>query len=221
MSDKSNGRSFVFYETYLNSIEELEDEKLKLEVFRLISHYGIKGEIINDVSKISKSIFKAHQYNIDKSLERRKIAIENGLKGGAPIGNYNAKKNKTTENNQNQANNKQSKEQNNLNVNANVNANSNANIDVNLNEDVYSNAYEKENEDVYENRINKGRNIDKKLLNDNKALQKIATKTNQDINQIIKEFEFLINNQYIIDNNSGETIKTIDEYINYKKGNSL
>lgn len=210
MSDKNNGRSFVFYETYLNSIEELEDEELELEVFRLISHYGIEGVIINDVSKTAKSIFRAHQFNIDKSLERRKIAIENGLKGGAPIGNDNAKKDKTTENNQNQPNNNQSERQNNLNVNANANVdanvNDNANGDVNLNKDIYV------NEDDNLNGIIKGKNIRTLTTRD---MYRIANKLNINSDVVQSMYAELERNKFITSN--GEVIETENGFIKILK----
>lgn len=215
MKDFDKARSFVFYESYMNSIEELEDKELKLEVLRLIIHYGIEGTIVNDVSTLAKSIFRAHQYNIDNAIKRRKTAIENGKNGGAPKGNNNASKER---NNQKQPNSTKKYDyvsENNLNDNVNVNEN------VNVNDNVYVNAYENENEDVNENGIVKGKSIDNHLLNDNKALQKIANETNQDINKIINDFNYLISNQYIIDNNCGEVIKTTDEYISYKKGYKL
>lgn len=89
MINKAIGNSFVFYESYLDSIKEITDINIQLEIFLLITNYGLYGNILDNVSETSKAIFQAHKYNIDYSIKRRKININNGLKGGAPKGSNN------------------------------------------------------------------------------------------------------------------------------------
>lgn len=131
-----NNDSFVFYRTYLESIEEFEDDKTKCEIFELICNYALNGEIDESKSNISKSIFKAHKKNIENSIERRFRNIANGSKGGAPKGSHNnpnGRRGKEETSNRELTENLATSNLNvNVNVNDNVNVNANDNVNVNL-----------------------------------------------------------------------------------------
>ncbi len=140
--EKAN--SFVIYESYFKSANSLKDDKAFRELITSICMYGLYGEIIAFEYDYVEAIFQSHKTNIDYSINRRKKNIENGLKGGAPEGNQNARKQpKKTENNQ-------STETDNLNVDVDVdpNANEYAYVNAYVEVDADSNAYGdgKENE---------------------------------------------------------------------------
>lgn len=149
MSDEKNSRSFVFYESFMNSIEGIhkddkyirteEDVKnIQLDVYRLIVHYGIEGIIISDVSPLAKTIFFSHQVNIDNAKQKHRVAIENGRKGGAPKGNKNNPNGYNQWTTKGQPKDNQNKPKDNLNVNV----NDNVNVNKNVNKIIYKPTYE-------------------------------------------------------------------------------
>ena len=114
----------VFYDSFYTAAQRLEDIE-KLRFFDIVMRYGLFGEEPNPKNAGAHicSMFDLVRPQIDANIEKREKNSVNGKKGGAPIGNQNARKQpKTTENKQNNPN---------VNVNVNVNDNANANGDVN------------------------------------------------------------------------------------------
>jgi hypothetical protein len=119
-------KSFIFYSSWRNTFNMLTPE----DAVKLINILCDKSEGIEPVidSQILKVAFSQIEYLMNVNEEKRQEIIEKrreaGKKGGAPVGNDNAKKN--NQNNQNQT--KQTKQPDNVNVNVNVNDNVNHNI---------------------------------------------------------------------------------------------
>lgn len=65
-----NIESFPFFRSYLETIDSIEDEKVQLELYRLITHYGLNGKEVKVTSKIAKAIFIAFKVNIENSRKR-------------------------------------------------------------------------------------------------------------------------------------------------------
>ena len=78
--------SFVFYESFSDAINELKPAD-RLKVYDAITAYAFKDKH-PELSGVSKAIFAL----IKPQLDANKVRYENGLKGGAPKGNSNAKK---------------------------------------------------------------------------------------------------------------------------------
>lgn len=83
--------SFIFYESFSDAINELKPAD-RLKVYDSITAYVFKGKEPN-LSGVSKAIFAL----IKPQLDANKVRYENGLKGGAPKGNSNARKQPTVE----------------------------------------------------------------------------------------------------------------------------
>jgi hypothetical protein len=85
--------SIVFYRSFYEAIAQLQDTKTKVEVYDAVFEYGLNG-VETEITGIAGALFTAFKPQIDKNNKR----YENSLKGGAPKGNQNAKKQpKTTE----------------------------------------------------------------------------------------------------------------------------
>lgn len=127
MASKKSKGTFVFYESFYNAINAIEDVNLKLQAYDLIMQYGLYNKKVATNNAILKVAFEMIKPVIDNSDRRYITSVENGKKGGAPKGNKNAvkKQPKTTKkqppNNQN-------------NLNDNVNDNDNVNVNYNVNE---------------------------------------------------------------------------------------
>lgn len=80
---------FIFYRSYKNSINELDD-KDKLILYEAIANYGLDKK----ESDLPKGPVMAVFQGIKAQLDANWRKYLNSLKGGAPIGNKNAKKNK-------------------------------------------------------------------------------------------------------------------------------
>ena len=125
----TENESFVFYKSMFEAIEQIPDTSTQAQAYRTLAVYGLFGvEPPEDVPPFVQIIFKQAKPILDKSMNRYRACVMNGKKGGAPKGNQNAKRDKTTENNQtnnqrnNQTNNLKTTE-NNLNYNYNLNYN--------------------------------------------------------------------------------------------------
>lgn len=127
MASKKSKGTFVFYESFYNAINTIEDVNLKLQAYDLIAQYGLYNKKVSTNNTILKLAFEMIKPVIDSSDRRYITSVENGKKGGAPKGNKNAvkKQPKTTKkqppNNQN-------------NLNDNVNDNDNVDVNNNVNE---------------------------------------------------------------------------------------
>lgn len=90
--------SFIFYSSFYESIKNLEDSD-KLKIFEAICEYGIYGKKKKVATKMG-SIMELIIPLMDATSKRYTAQVENAKRGGAPIGNSNAKKqSKTTQNN--------------------------------------------------------------------------------------------------------------------------
>jgi len=113
--------SFVFYRSFYEAIKDLKI-KDKLQVYEAICELSLNQKELK-LTGMPATIFKLIKPQILANYER----YENGKKGGAPIGNQNARK--TTKNNQ-WSFSKTTKKQPNENVNENDNVNVNENENV-------------------------------------------------------------------------------------------
>lgn len=125
--------SFVFYESYLEAILKLPKD-VQVDFMLMIAEYALRGEVNETDNPYLSAMFSLIKPQVDANNAR----YENGKKGGAPIGNSNAKKQpKTTKFNQIQPNSTENNQiQPNVNDNVNVNVNVNDNANVNVNENV-------------------------------------------------------------------------------------
>jgi len=91
-------KSFRMSETTYNQISSLPEE-LQLRYYTAVCNYGING-VEPDFTGIERSVWIPMKDLIDYSNDRSRINKENGKKGGAPEGNNNRKKAKSTNINQ-------------------------------------------------------------------------------------------------------------------------
>lgn len=110
--------SFIFYDSFLNAIDEL-DKEIQLEVYQAITHYALRGEEPS-LNGVAKAIFHLIKPQIDANNKR----YEDGCKGGRP------KKEKTSgfENQKPVVMKNDTFEKPNENENVNVNENVNENV---------------------------------------------------------------------------------------------
>lgn len=113
----------IFYAGWWDGIKELP-VAVRNEVLNTIVEYGIEGETTSEQGQVTKAIMAFVRPQIDAN----NVRWENGCRGGAPVGNQNARKNnqETTEK-QPKNNQKTTEKQPNVNVNENVNVNVNVN----------------------------------------------------------------------------------------------
>lgn len=79
--------SFVFYDSFKESIDCFED-KDKLMLYEAIANYGLHREQTPELKGPVKGVFITIKAQLDANFRKR----ENAKKGGAPVGNQNAKK---------------------------------------------------------------------------------------------------------------------------------
>lgn len=123
MAANDNADTFVFYPTFLTSIEAIKNAAMRLAMFEAVANYGVYGTLPNftetDPNGILDGMFLQMRFAIDDAKAKRSTNRENGSRGGAPKGNKNACKN-----NRKQPNTTMNKRNNpNVNVNGNVNDN--------------------------------------------------------------------------------------------------
>ena len=130
MAANDNADTFVFYPTFLTSIEAIKNAAMRLAMFEAVANYGVYGTLPDftdaDPNGLLDGMFLQMRFSIDEAKAKRSTNRENGSRGGAPKGNKNACKN-----NRKQPNSTENK-QNNPNVNVNDNVNDN---DISSNED--------------------------------------------------------------------------------------
>lgn len=107
--------SFIFYRSFYNAISTLSDEQ-QLSIYRAIVEKALNG-IEPELAGTAKGMYEL----IKPQIEANQRRYENGCKGGAPLGNQNARK--TTKKQP-----KTTKKQPNDNVNDNNNENNNDNV---------------------------------------------------------------------------------------------
>ena len=121
MAANDNADTFVFYPTFLTSIEAIKNEAMRLAMFEAVVNYGVYGTLPDftdaDPNGLLDGMFLQMRFSIDEAKAKRSTNRENGSRGGAPKGNKNACKN-----NRKQPNSTENKQNNpNVNVNDNVN----------------------------------------------------------------------------------------------------
>lgn len=89
-------RTFVFPETTKKQIDSMPTGEMQLKFYKIVTDYGTYGVEPTDLNEMELLIWIPMQDLIDSSKTSR---------GGAPVGNKNAKTTKTTKNNQNNQNN--------------------------------------------------------------------------------------------------------------------
>jgi len=98
MKNRNMGNGFLFYDDWWKIIKNYPDNT-RLQIYDAVMEYGLTGEM-PALKGVAKTAFDFIQLPLDRSKEsyKKQCAINqrNGLKGGAPKGNKNAK---TTENN--------------------------------------------------------------------------------------------------------------------------
>lgn len=123
MAANDNADTFVFYPTFLTSIEAIKSVSMRLAMFEAVANYGVYGCLPDftdiDPNGLLDGMFLQMRFSIDEAKAKRSTNRENGSRGGAPKGNKNACKN-----NRKQPNSTENK-QNNPNVNVNDNVNDN------------------------------------------------------------------------------------------------
>jgi len=77
---------FTFFRSFFDAISDLDDTA-QLELYRAIAQYSLDGEE-PELKGIASTIWKV----IFPNLRNSRKQYENGLKGGAPKGNANARK---------------------------------------------------------------------------------------------------------------------------------
>lgn len=126
------GRSVIMADTFIMHPEWILDlpQEYQNVFLRYIFDYGTQG-IVPNLTGLENTVWIKIQRQIDDDKARRQAQVENGKKGGAPVGNNNAAKNNqkqptTSENNPIQPNSTQNNpiqpnsSENNLNVYGNV-----------------------------------------------------------------------------------------------------
>lgn len=97
-------KSFLFYLNWEKQIDDLDDQELRRLITNLIKYH--KGEEVDLQTKTDRlawhGILPGLETNKDKYDKKVQANRENGKLGGAPKGNQNASKDKTTQNNPNQ-----------------------------------------------------------------------------------------------------------------------
>lgn len=113
--------SFVFYSSFLKAIRAIKKRDIQAELALAIIEYGITGETAECGEMVSMAMEL-----IKPQLEANNQKYINGLKGGAPKGNQNAKKEKEQPKNNQETTEEQPKNnQKQPNENDNVNENDN------------------------------------------------------------------------------------------------
>lgn len=83
---------FMFLPSYYEAIKMQKKQKDRLLLYEAVCEYGINGNMPENLPENLYSLFILMKPNIDAQKKRRKASAENGKKGGAPVGNQNAKK---------------------------------------------------------------------------------------------------------------------------------
>lgn len=118
-----NRNSFVFYRSFLDAIEDLEEAE-QLKAFWYIAQYGLDG-LEPDEKSPARAVFKSTKAQIDANYKR----YQNGTKGGRPKTEKEPNDNQTITKRKPSHNQAITKAEPNVNDNVNVNVNDNEKID--------------------------------------------------------------------------------------------
>ena len=116
--------SFIVYKSFYGLIKLLKAPQ-RLAMYEAIFNYGFTGEMPEFSDDTSEAIWEA----VLPQLKANQKRYENGLRGGAPVGNSNARKN-----NQETIDNAEEKQPKNNQKQPNENENENENVNVNEND---------------------------------------------------------------------------------------
>ena len=86
--------SFIIFKNWADAINALPDE-YQLEAYKALAEYGTTGVVPENISAVTKAMLISFSVCMENSIVRYNNAVENGKKGGAPIGNQNARKKRT------------------------------------------------------------------------------------------------------------------------------
>lgn len=99
--------SFMFYLNWIDQINELDDPELRRLINNLVNYH--KGEKVELETKADRLVWQGilPGLKVNDAKFEKKVAANraNGQLGGAPFGNQNARKEKTTQSTQNNPNN--------------------------------------------------------------------------------------------------------------------
>jgi hypothetical protein len=89
-------KTFIFYESYFNMGQQIEDKTVRCDFYESIVKAALKGEPLENTGN---ALIDMAYIGIRPLIEANIKNYQNGCKGGAPLGNGNAKKNnpKTTQ----------------------------------------------------------------------------------------------------------------------------
>jgi hypothetical protein len=100
-------KAFMFYLNWVNLIDEFDDQELRRFINNLVKYH--QGEEVDLQTKTDRLVWHvilpALQINEAKYNKKVEANRENGKQGGAPFGNQNASKGKSTQTTQNNPNN--------------------------------------------------------------------------------------------------------------------
>ena len=101
--EENERKSFMFYLSWLDCINEMEPDELKRFISNLCNyHLGLDVVLITKDDRKNWNFVKPALETNDKKWRKRAESSRcNGQLGGAPVGNQNASKSKTTQNNPN------------------------------------------------------------------------------------------------------------------------
>lgn len=78
-----------FFRSFYESISDLQDKEVRLSLYEAIIKFGLTGIEPTNLKGIASTMWKLIRPNVANS----RTQFENGLKGGAPKGNKNARRN--------------------------------------------------------------------------------------------------------------------------------
>jgi hypothetical protein len=89
---KERGDSMIIYHSFIEALEDMSDKEFR-DCILALTNYGLYGEEA-DYKGVVKMYMTQAKPQIDANKRRRKTSRENGLKGGAPLDNNNALRDK-------------------------------------------------------------------------------------------------------------------------------
>ena len=92
-------KTFIFYQSYMDMAQKIKDKKTRCDFYESIMNAALKGEPLNDTGD---PLIDMAYIGIRPLIAANIKNYENGCRGGAPVGNTNAKK--QPENNPNSTN---------------------------------------------------------------------------------------------------------------------
>ena len=91
-NENEQKESMVFYRAFYEAIEMNPDHKTKAECYKAIINYALNGTLPTTKNKNVMFAFNFCKQIYDVKAKRYLKCVENGKKGGAPLGNQNARK---------------------------------------------------------------------------------------------------------------------------------